>query len=310
MWKHLVSQLGHVELKTPVVEESAAFFTDMLGMEESARDGDSIYLRAYAEFHHHSLKLTQAPKGDRPDVGHIAFRAHGPEQLDELVRIVEAKGLGEGWVDGDLGHGKAFRFKTPDGHPFEVFWEVEEWQAPDGLAGPVHTRPQKLPSRGSPVRRLDHVNITCNAVQPVREFICDDLGFMHAEMAVIDGTEEELISLTTSNNINHDVSITKHPKGWSGGISHTAYWYDSRDEIMRLADLCRDYDVEMEWGPARHRGSELFFFYVREPGGHRIELCTGGYLVFAPDWKTVRYLASENQAVYWSGELPESMYGD
>ena len=310
MWKHLVSQLGHVELMTPTVEESAAFFHDILGMEESGRDGDSIYMRCFGEFHRASLKLTDKARGERPELGHIAYRAGGPDELDALVEMLEAKGLGRGWIEGDLGHGPAFRFTSPDEHPMEVFWEVEEWQAPTDLAGPVHTRPQRYPTRGAAVRRLDHVNLTCSAVEPVRRFVCEDLGFMHSEMAVIDETGEELISLTTSNNINHDLSITKHAYGLRGGISHTAFWYDTRDEVMRLADICRDYGVPMEWGPARHRGSELFFFYVREPGGHRIELCTGGYLVLAPDWKTVRYLASENQAVYWTGELPESMYGD
>ncbi|HEY4829089.1 MAG TPA: VOC family protein [Solirubrobacteraceae bacterium] len=310
MRKHLISQLGHVELFTPRLEESRDFFHDILGLEESARSGDSIYMRCFGEFHHHSLKLTAGPVSERPEFGHFAYRAEGPEQLQTLVEIIDAEGLGEGWTDGDVGHGPAYRFRSPDKHPVEVFWEVEQWEAPEALKGPVHTRPQRYITRGAAARRLDHINITCNAVTPVREFFCDELGLQHAECARIDGTGEELISLTTSNNINHDLSITKHPKGWSGGISHTAFWYDTRDEIMRLADICRDYDVPMEWGPARHRGSELFFFYIREPGGHRIELCTGGYLVFAPDWKTVQYLASENQAVYWTGELPESMYGD
>ena len=310
MRKHLISQLGHVELMTPRVEESAAFFHDVLGLEVSARAGRSIYMRCWGEFHHHSLKLTEGPQSERPELGHFAYRAEGPEELQALVEVIEGTGLGIGWSDGDVGHGPAYRFRSPDDHPVEVFWEVERWQAPSGQRGPVHSRPQKYPTRGAAARRLDHINITCKAVTPVREFFCNDLGLTHSEMARIDGTLEELISLATSNNINHDLSITKHFTGLSGGVSHTAFWYDTRDEIMRLADICRDYDVPMEWGPARHLGSELFFLYIREPGGHRIELCTGGYLVLAPDWKTVEYLASENQAVYWTGELPESMYGD
>jgi catechol 2,3-dioxygenase len=310
MRKRLISQLAHVELLTPKLDESVAFFHDFLGREESARAGESVYMRCWGEFHHHSLKLTQHAESGRPELGHFAYRAEGPEQLTALVELIERKGLGSGWSEGDLGHGPAYRFRTPDDHPVEIFWEVEQWKAPAELVGPVHTRPQKYVMRGAAARRLDHINITCRSVTPVREFMCDDLGLQHSEIGRIDDTGDELISLVTSNNINHDLSITRHFQGLSGGISHTAFWYDTRDEIMRLADICRDYGVPMEWGPARHRGSELFFFYIREPGGHRIELCTGGYLVLAPDWTTVEYLASENQAVYWSGELPESMYGD
>ena len=55
-----VAHLGHLELLTPKPEESLRFFTDVLGMMESGREGDSVYLRAYDDYERHSLKLTAA----------------------------------------------------------------------------------------------------------------------------------------------------------------------------------------------------------------------------------------------------------
>jgi catechol 2,3-dioxygenase len=42
-----VAHLGHLELLTPKPEESLRFFKDVLGMTESGRIGDSVYLRGW-----------------------------------------------------------------------------------------------------------------------------------------------------------------------------------------------------------------------------------------------------------------------
>ena len=67
-----IAHLAHVELYTPKLEESARFFTEILGMSISATAGDSIYLRAYDDYEHHTLKLT-AHK--HPGMAHFAWRA-------------------------------------------------------------------------------------------------------------------------------------------------------------------------------------------------------------------------------------------
>src|SRR2546423_9295260 len=89
----LLSQLAHVEVLTPTPEESFRFYTDVLGLEEAGREGRSVYLRGWGERFYHSLQLTES---DLPGLGHIAWRAHGPEQLEEAVARVEAAGAGEG----------------------------------------------------------------------------------------------------------------------------------------------------------------------------------------------------------------------
>ena len=43
-----VAHVGHVELLTARPEESLAFFTSVVGLHESGRAGESVYLRAGA----------------------------------------------------------------------------------------------------------------------------------------------------------------------------------------------------------------------------------------------------------------------
>ena len=57
MPNRLLSQLAHVEVLTPTPEESLRFYTDVLGLQESARDGNAVYLRGWGERFLHSLGI-------------------------------------------------------------------------------------------------------------------------------------------------------------------------------------------------------------------------------------------------------------
>ena len=104
-----VAQLAHVELLSPKLEESVEFFTRFLGMEVTARAGQSVYLRAYEDFYHNTLKITEA---EEAGVGHVGWRAASPQALQRQSEEIEKTGLGRGWIDGDIGHGEAYQYST------------------------------------------------------------------------------------------------------------------------------------------------------------------------------------------------------
>src|SRR5262249_21215294 len=54
-----LAHLAHVELFTPKPDESLRFFVDVMGMTESGRSGQSVYLRGWDDYEHHTLKLTE-----------------------------------------------------------------------------------------------------------------------------------------------------------------------------------------------------------------------------------------------------------
>ena len=123
-----VAHLGHVELYSDRFDESLDFFTRVYGLTESGRDNDSVYLRAFDDYEFHTLKLT---KSDTTGVGHIGYRASSQKALERRVKAIDKAGFGIGWDDGDLGHGRAYRFQDPFGHIFEVYWETHKYVAPD-----------------------------------------------------------------------------------------------------------------------------------------------------------------------------------
>src|SRR6266496_4755678 len=81
-----VAHLGHLELLTPKLQESVRFFVDVMGMTESGRDGDSVYLHAYDDYERHSLKLTASKL---PGLGHVAYRARSPQALERRAAALK-----------------------------------------------------------------------------------------------------------------------------------------------------------------------------------------------------------------------------
>src|SRR5712672_2376773 len=88
-----VAQLAHVELLTPKPDDTLRFFKELLGMEESGRQGQSVYLRAYEDFYHHTLKIIESVQAGS---GHVAWRATSPQALEAMGRGPEGYGTGQG----------------------------------------------------------------------------------------------------------------------------------------------------------------------------------------------------------------------
>jgi len=178
-----LAHLGHLELLTPKPEESLWFFTNVLGMTESGREGDSVYLRAYDDYERHSLKLTA---WKLPGMGHVAYRTRSPQALKRRVAALKGSGYEVGWTEGDLAHGPAFVCRDPDGHNIELYYETQWYEAPAELKPALKNQAQKFPARGANVRRLDHWNGLAVDIEANREFFEKYLGFRLTEQIVLD----------------------------------------------------------------------------------------------------------------------------
>src|SRR5581483_10421479 len=83
-------------------------------------------------------------------------------------------------------------------------------------------------------------------------------------------------------------SPTRDHTGTRGRFHHVTYALDSREEILRAADIFLENGVYIETGPHKHAVQQTFFLYVYEPGGNRVEVANAGArLVLAPDWQPV-----------------------
>jgi catechol 2,3-dioxygenase len=287
-----LAHLGHVEILTPKPDESWRFFVDVMGMTESGRKGASVYLRGWDDYEHHTLKLTAS---DVAGIGHFAYRATSPECLQRRVEIIARTGHGKGWTEGDLGHGPAYAFTTPDGHPMEIYYETEWYQPPPELKPSLKNQAQRFPARGVNVRRLDHMNLLTSDVAALRRFMEDVVGHRTTEMIVLD-SGQEAGGWVTCNNKSYDLAFTLDHYGAKGRFHHLTYALDSREEVLRAADIFLEAGVHIESGPHKHAIQQTFFLYVWEPGGNRVEVANAGArLILAPDWKPIVWTEEERK---------------
>lgn len=303
---HDIAHLGHVEMFTDKFEESLDFFTRVYGLTESGRDGDSAYLRAWDDYEFHTLKLT---RHHTTGIGHAAYRASSPEALERRVAAIEAAGFGIGWVDGDMGHGRAYRFADPFGHVFEIYWETRRYDPPAEERPALKNVAQRFHGRGCCPRRLDHFNLLAEDVTVFRHFMETCLGARVTELIRLDNGRLGGCWFTV-NNKSYDLACTEEHGGGRGRLHHVTYATDQREDILRAADIFLENKVHIETGPHKHAIQGTFFLYVWEPAGNRVELANAGArLVLAPDWEPVVWTeADRKKGQAWGLKTIESFH--
>lgn len=287
-----VAHLGHLELLTNKPEASLDFFVNVLGLTESGREGDSVYLRAFDDYEFHTLKLTASKT---TGMAHVGYRCTSEQALERRVAAIERLGLGIGWTEGDLGHGRAWRFHDPDGHVFEIYHDTRRYEAPPGERPALKNQPQRYHGRGAGVRRLDHFNLLAVDVAAIRDFLPAALGSRLTEQIVLDDGTVAGVWFTV-NNKSYDVAYTRDATGTRGRFHHITYAVDQREHILRAADIFLENGVYIETGPHKHAIQQTFFLYVYEPAGNRVEVANAGArLILAPDWETVTWTEAERK---------------
>jgi catechol 2,3-dioxygenase len=114
-------------------------------------------------------------------------------------------------------------------------------------------------------------------------------------MIVLDGGKEAG-GWVTCNNKSYDLAFTLDHYGARGRFHHVTYAVDSREDVLRAADIFLEAGVHIETGPHKHAIQQTFFLYVYEPGGNRVEVANAGArLVLAPDWQPIVWTEAERK---------------
>jgi catechol 2,3-dioxygenase len=279
-----IAHLAHVEMLTPKLEESTKFFTEIMGMSISDVKNDSVYLRAYDDYEHHTLKLTASKQAG---IAHYAWRTRSEQALHRRVAAIEKTGQGIGWNDGDLGHGRTYQFKMPDGHLVEIYFETHKYKAGEKDASALKNTASKFPARGVNVRRIDHLNLLANDLEAFKNFQLNSLGGRLTEAIVFDDNELKGIWFSV-NSKSYDLAVTQDHTGMNARLHHVTYAVNSREEVLIAADIFLENGIFIETGPHKHAVQQTFFLYAYEPGGNRVEVANAtARLILDPDYETI-----------------------
>jgi catechol 2,3-dioxygenase len=280
-----ILRLSHVELRQPDLELAAAYYSEVVGMVETAREPERVFLKCWDEHQHHSIVLTDAPTHG---LAHLGFKVTDASDLDVYQARLENAGIavkrlqpGE-WA---AGHGESVRFDLPSGHTMELVHAMEQVGNLLPLTNPP---PRPLGLVGIAPPRIDHVFLTAEDVAGVTEFFTEVLDFRVTEQVVGDDGFKIATWLEVSHS-SHDIALITGP---NGGLHHVAFWVDEWTDLRNAADICAYHGVRLETNPTRHgatRGHCLYFF---DPCGNRNEVFTGGYWV-DPDAEPTTWTEAE-----------------
>lgn len=276
-----IVRIGRLELRVMDLEESVKYYTDIIGLQETGRDGDRVYLKAWDEYDHHSIILQ---KSDSAGMDHMAFKVKDVYELEKLEFKIEQFGCELTRVPNNtrLAEGQAIRFTIPTGHEVELYTEIEQVGSGTGSINP-HPWPDGL--KGIAPHRLDHALLTGDDLESATRFFTEVLDFHQTEKIVTVDGEVMLGSFLAATNKAHDIAFVKGP---DAKFHHAGFYVDNWYEVLKAADILTKNEVPVEVTPTRHgitRGQTVYFF---DPSGNRNEAFASGYISYS-DFPTITW---------------------
>ncbi|MEP6844073.1 MAG: VOC family protein [Pseudolysinimonas sp.] len=301
----LLNQLIQVRITALDVEESVRFYETQVGMRVVRTEPSATYLRNWGDYYEYSLVIVP---GTEPAMERMTWRTESDEALDEAARRIEAAGITGEWTQGEAGYGRSYIFTGPFGHRMELVWEVARYHAEGELASTYPDRPERRSRDGVAPRQLDHVTVAASNVKEFTAWYSEVLGFRTMAHTTLEQGGMSVFSVLTTNEKSHDLGVVLDGSSRAGRANHFAYWVDTREDLLRAADILMENGIPMEYGPSIHGIGEQNFLYFRDPSTFRIEVNTGGYRNYVPDWVPYEWHPRQgSNNFYRNSQMPHSM---
>lgn len=292
-----VRKFEHVELRVSALDPVIEFYGDLLGVDMTERDGDTVYLSSEPENHydliddHYDVALTE---GD-PGIDHFAIRATDRE-LDETVERLAAADVEFRELDGgEPGRERGVRTELPGGLPVELV-VVEK-----------HTNPDRMeiepPTRHHAPKGLDHITLASPSVREDTEFLRDVLDFRVSDVAMA-GPDTWGMAFTRYGDYHHDVALIMEPPADRTHLHHVAWSMTDVTHMKQFVDVLGKSGHEVEIDFTRHVLGDNVSLYFPDPSGHRLEVTTE-VQTLDPDTPTTFHHEDPNEIVtHWKGTHP------
>ena len=241
----VISEIGYISMHTSDIEGSVAHARDILGLVETDRSGNAVYMSSAAK-KHHELVYIDAPEHG---VGHIGLIAAGRRGLDTArTRIREAgypiiseTPLHAGVEDG-------FAFIGPEHFVYEIY---------------IGPQTADIVPAGHAPDRFGHVNLHPKDLQATLRFFVEVLDFR-----ISDVIGDDFAYFLRCNPEHHGVALIKG-KGW---MHHHAWQVQSIADLGKVGDRLHEHGLRLLMGPVRHGAGHNIAAYYVEPTGAVVEL--------------------------------------
>ena len=276
-------------------DESLDFFTRVYGLKLSGRDGDS---RLPARLGRLRVPLAEAHPRPTPPASATSptapprrrrWSAGSRRSRPRATRSI-------GWIDGDLGHGRAFRFEDPVRPRLRDLLRHRAGtsrrprpSAPalKNTASRLHRRRAAAARPPEPARRGR------DRVPPLH----GDLPRLprHRADPARQRPHRRLLVHRQQQDLRPRLHRGARPGPRAGCTTSPTPPTSARTSCAPPTSSCEN-GVHIETGPHKHAIQGTFFLYVWEPAGNRVELANAGArLILAPDWEPVVWTEADRR---------------
>ncbi len=168
-------RIGHVHLKVADIDRALAFYSGVLGFEQTQRLPGAAFISAGGYHHHIGLNTWESRGGSPPANGttglyHLAILYPTRKALaDALHRLIEAKIPLEG--ASDHGVSEALYLRDPDDNGVELYWDrpQELWPRTAGGKLVMYTRRLDLMNLLAELGQTPQGHASAPLFEPARE---------------------------------------------------------------------------------------------------------------------------------------------
>ncbi|WP_114951600.1 VOC family protein [Sphingosinicella terrae] len=242
-------KLGYLVLNVSDLERSTHFATDVFGLDLAGEAGDGArFFRAGPA--HHDLILQQA---DSPAFARSAWELETEADLDKAFAHYERIGLSPQWVGdnecANLRLERAFRIVEP---VLRTTWEYYSRMSYTSV--PRTNRLTKF--QGG-----KHYGLTVTDCKKVTDYMVENMGFLVSDY--LEGWFASLLRAYPTSN-HHSFAPLQLP-GAKPGFHHLAFMVEEIDDIGKLFNRIKRYDVKVQFGIGRHPTSGSIHLYIYDP---------------------------------------------
>ncbi|MGJ5001586.1 VOC family protein [Bradyrhizobium sp. HKCCYLRH2060] len=246
MTRFPVAALRSVDLGTPDLARSEAFYRQTWGLERVAEARGIVYLRATGSDHH----VVALHQSQRTELKAVTFRLAESSDFDAVSRNAIHEG--------------ATLIAAPAPNPGPDGGVIMSLRGPEGgVLRFVHDdlRHDARPPRPELPERLAHVNLNSTDVDRTAAFYENALGFKLTDRSAA-------MAFVRCNSDHHAVVIAAAKVN---GLNHVAFLMPTWEGVMRGAGRMIDAGHPIAWGVGRHGPGDNVFAYFIDPVGTVIE---------------------------------------
>lgn len=288
----LYDRLCYVVLGTPKLEESIAFYRDLMGLELCSHEAGKYAVFRCSDSSADFVLFTNK----QPGLLRVGMKVKSQADLVAAAKHLEQRGYQSAPLRDEqrelFGTGPGFTvLERGTGLTFDFFDSTTTASTP---FTPTLTN----------IQRLGHVVIRAKELDPVWATLRDDFNFVTS-----DYVENKAVWLRCyPNPLHHSFAVVRDD---NAGLHHINFMVSEIDDIGKARNRMADAGVDIVFGPGRHTPSGSVFLYFNDPVGMTMEFSYGMEEIPAEDAREPRQLENSPQVMdQWGGRpAPEFAKG-